>query len=308
MALLKSNTIVYGTANIQGNLVVGSVFSNTAVSNTTGSLIVVGGAGISGNLYTGNIVLAAANSITFGDGTVQTTAGGGSAAGSYANSAFAVANSAAIYANGAFTKANSSFTVANAALPLTGGTLTGTVNLLQNANNAGPVCYTAVNANNGTLASADYTVANDLYASQTVYGDFGINSSRFSPVTPGDPLGDANGTYIYCAGGSFTAGTGGAFDTRIISSDTIRIIVGATGNVQMIANLPATSNTTGTLRVTNGVGITGNLYTGSIFITGPTSNGITFADGTKMTTAATGSGGSTSFGSIITTVQGWNLP
>jgi len=77
MALLKSNTIIYGTANVQGNLTVGSVFSNTSVSNTTGSLIVVGGVGITGNLYTGNIVLAAANSITFGDGTVQTTAGGG---------------------------------------------------------------------------------------------------------------------------------------------------------------------------------------------------------------------------------------
>jgi len=53
----------------------------------------------------------------------------------------------------------------------------------------------------------------------------------------------------------------------------------------------STSNTTGSLIVTGGVGITGNVYTGNIVITGTTSNGITFADGTRQTTAATGGGG-----------------
>jgi hypothetical protein len=53
----------------------------------------------------------------------------------------------------------------------------------------------------------------------------------------------------------------------------------------------STSNTTGSIVVTGGVGITGNVYTGNIVITGTTSNGITFADGTRQTTAATGGGG-----------------
>ena len=52
----------------------------------------------------------------------------------------------------------------------------------------------------------------------------------------------------------------------------------------------STSNTTGSLIVTGGVGVSGNLYSGNIVITGITSNGITFVDGTRQTTAATGGG------------------
>ena len=67
------NTGALITVNTSSQLYV----SNTTASrsNITGSLIVSGGVGIAGNLYSGNIVLAAANSITFGDATIQTTAG-----------------------------------------------------------------------------------------------------------------------------------------------------------------------------------------------------------------------------------------
>ena len=51
MALLSSNTTVYGMANVQGILYVGSVSPNTSVSKTTGSLIVNGGIGANGNIY-----------------------------------------------------------------------------------------------------------------------------------------------------------------------------------------------------------------------------------------------------------------
>ena len=82
MALLKSNTIVYGTANVLSTLTVGAGASNTSTNTSTGSLLVYGGAGITGNLSFGgtsfvpgdylllsnnNVALsvtAAANSIT----------------------------------------------------------------------------------------------------------------------------------------------------------------------------------------------------------------------------------------------------
>jgi hypothetical protein len=75
--------------------------------------------------------------------------------------------------------------------------------------------------------------------------------------------------------------------TRVYGNTSIdsQLIV---GNVTPYA---ATSNTTGSLIVTGGVGITGNVYTGNIVITGITSNGITFADGTRQITAATSGGG-----------------
>jgi hypothetical protein len=69
MALLRSNTIIYGTANVQSVLTVGAVTPNTSISNTTGSLIVSGGVGITGNLYSGNhVITGSGNGITFADG------------------------------------------------------------------------------------------------------------------------------------------------------------------------------------------------------------------------------------------------
>jgi len=91
MALLQSNTIIYGTANVYSNLTVGSVTSNTSTNVSTGSLIVVGGVGVSGNLYAGNVYSNNALVLTSEP---------------YGNAAFGVANSAASFANGAFTAAN----------------------------------------------------------------------------------------------------------------------------------------------------------------------------------------------------------
>ena len=61
-----------------------------------------------------------------------------------------------------------------------------------------------------------------------------------------------------------------------INSATIGQLVLSSGQI-------STSNVSGTLIVSGGAGITGNLYTGGIYVTG--ANGITFPDGTVQTTA-----------------------
>jgi len=70
--------------------------------------------------------------------------------------------------------------------------------------------------------------------------------------------------------------------TRVYGNTSIdsQLIVGN------VTSWQATSNSTGSLIISGGVGITGNVYTGNIVITGITSNGVTFADGTRQTTAA----------------------
>ena len=68
--------------------------------------------------------------------------------------------------------------------------------------------------------------------------------------------------------------------TRVYGNTNIDSVL-VLGNT---APFDATSNTTGSLRVTGGVGITGNLYTGNIILGG--ANSLIFGDGTRQTTAA----------------------
>lgn len=67
MARLQSNTTIYGTANVQSTLYVGSVSSNNSTSNTTGSLIVTGGVGVSGNVnVSGSLTLDVTGNLGIG--------------------------------------------------------------------------------------------------------------------------------------------------------------------------------------------------------------------------------------------------
>jgi hypothetical protein len=76
------------------------------------------------------------------------------------------------------------------------------------------------------------------------------------------------------------------------------ITVNTTSNtVNIISNTASTSNSTGALLVKGGLGVSGNTYTGNITITGATSNGIIFVDGTYQITspAATASYANSAF-------------
>jgi len=70
MAKLKSNTRIFGTANVDGILTVGQVTPVAATSNTSGSLQVVGGLGMTGDLYANSITLSG-NTITSNTGSIH---------------------------------------------------------------------------------------------------------------------------------------------------------------------------------------------------------------------------------------------
>jgi hypothetical protein len=67
--------------------------------------------------------------------------------------------------------------------------------------------YTQVviqNSLSGAASSSDYIVSNDLGTDSTYYGDFGINSSRFTGI---NSLGLPNATYVYSSNGDLSFGT-----------------------------------------------------------------------------------------------------
>jgi len=63
------------------------------------------------------------------------------------------------------------------------------------------------NTSNGTVASTDYIVSNDVGKSNSFYGDFGINSSQFAGT---GALNAANSVYLYSAGSDLAIGTANA--------------------------------------------------------------------------------------------------
>lgn len=91
------------------------------------------------------------------------------------------------------------------------------------------------NQSTGIAASTDFIVSNDS-ASNALYGDFGINSTTFSGAGPFD---DANGTFVYAAGGTFAAGTLGANNARIATNNVTRVTILANGLVGIANTAPA---------------------------------------------------------------------
>jgi hypothetical protein len=71
-------------------------------------------------------------------------------------------------------------------------------------------------------------------------------------------------------------------------SGDLRVVINAASGVNVANVQAATTNTSGSLIVYGGAGIRGNVYSGGIYLTGATSNGITFTDGTKQTSAGAG--------------------
>ena len=146
------------------------------------------------------------------------------------------------------------------------------------------------NKNSGSTSSADIIVNNDRSAGTTYYGDFGINGTTFAG---GGPFGDVDGTYLYSAGGTLSLGSLNAFDVKIATNNTERVIIFSTGEVG-IGTTVLTGTASQRLQVTGGAYVSGNLGIG---ITNPSSS-LHIAKSTgsalRVTTLTGGGGGNSS--------------
>jgi hypothetical protein len=172
-------------------------------------------------------------------------------------------------------------TTANAALPTTGGTVTGNLTLSTTSTmiiqNTRP---TTSNSTGALIVRGGVGIAGNLFVGGifTVDGDFQVGN---------------------------TTSTGNVFNSGFVTFSQPTLFT---------SNAATTSNTTGAIISTGGIATRGNLFSGAIRITGPSSNGLTFADGTVQYTAnapsssiANGSSNiviSTANGNIIANVSG----
>ena len=324
-AFAKANTALANTTGtFAGDLTItGNLVSNTIT--TAGAFGDISGA----NAVFANTFIANTN-YRFPDGTTQTSAASpatfsqagfntANAASSYANSAFGVANTAATNALSAGVYANAAFLATNTAIAVntqqnTNITIAG--NYANSAYIHANAAFAAANAGGGggsntsVLRTGDTMSGELILTGNTANGNTALtirsNTNFVSPngnnvirvrMLDSDTLSfQANSGELFSISDSLSNGS--IFSVNDISGLPI-IDVDANGwislaqfggNVRVYNASVSSSNTTGAFVVDGGVGIRGNVHTGNVIITG-SGNGITFADGTRMTTAATGGGG-----------------
>ena len=148
--------------------------------------------------------------------------------------------------------------------------------------NANSYVQTVVqNQNTGAAASADFIVSADV-ASNSIYGDFGINSSNF--VGSGGPFDDANASYVYAAGGNLGIGTSTTNVVKIGTNNVTRVVIDATGNANFTGNITAPNHIANTgAFYGSGAGLT-NIPAGNIVGTIANANYALYAG--TVTTAA----------------------
>ena len=304
MALLKDATRIYGRANVDNQLTVGSLATSNvtrSTSNTTGTIVLVGNAGIAtkGNIYSGNIVITGAvnsNGITFADGTRQTRSG------------LEKGNTLTQTVTGPviFSDSTSAVNSSSGALVVTGGIGAREGYFQYNVN----VSDTILGGTYLQLATGNFSGANwtDAYTSPTRGGiqtnttshDFtggGLNNGTLwfnqftSPTistvdspTNGNvatvlirsPIINASNTFLanvvpyslWANGSIFTANNIVAANNIIVRGIIIddqgnnTVTFGRSSPVLIQNTTSSTSNTTGSLVVSGGVGVAGNIYVG----------------------------------------------
>ena len=188
-------------------------------------------------------------------------------AGVYANAAFAVANSAGVYANGAFITANSAGVYANGSFIQANLAYT-------EANSA------AIYANGAFIqANGAFTVANNALSNTSLL--FGIDTTQNASITAVTTNAtaafiQANAAFIQ-SNASFTVANNALANTGSL------ITFNGLSQVLYPNTTPSTSNTTGSLVVSGGVGVAGNVYANAVY-----TNGLFYANGTPYSTGGGG--------------------
>lgn len=246
--------------------------TNTATSTTSGALIVSGGVGINGNAFIGGTTTITNTTSSTGNSTGAFVVYGGTNIG----------GNAFIGGTTVVLNTTTSTSTGTGALVVRGGAgVAGTLNVGTNVV-VGALTYAATNVlgafqssvnsfnqfivqntNNGSSASADFVLNNDLSSDAAYYANLGINSSGWATTT--SPFNTANASYLTATTGDLVLGTTTANAIRIGTGGTIfdTININAAGTAVSITPATASGTTsTGALTIVGGVGIGGSVNIG----------------------------------------------
>jgi hypothetical protein len=108
-------------------------------------------------------------------------------------------------------------------------------------------------------ASTNYVLSNDLGTDSSYYGEFGMNSSVYSPSTPSDFFSINNSIYFSGHDGDITVGSGNGYKTYMAwgTSGQSAHVINALGAIGLSTNLGTTPSTSGT----TGFGTSGQVLT-----------------------------------------------
>jgi len=124
------------------------------------------------------------------------------------------------------------------------------------------------NGSNGTSASANFVVSNDLATNSTNYGDFGMNSSGFNGGSDCE-FHKANTVYLAAQSADLAIGTYGTNNVHFIVNNSVveSMTINANTSIQVNSPLKVTTGATGFTGATGAVGAP-SAYFNSLYVNG----------------------------------------
>jgi len=261
---LVGNAFIGGTANITNN--------TSSINSGTGALVVTGGLGLVGNAFIGGTTTITNTTSSTGNSTGAFVVYGGTNIGGNAfiggttivlsTTASTSTGTGALVVAGGAGIAGSLYVGTNVVVGKLGYAATNVLGAFQSSVN-GFNQFIVQNTNNGSSASADFVLNNDLSSDIAYYANLGINSSGWATTT--SPFNTANVSYFTATTGDLVLGTTTANAIRIGTGSTIfdTININAAGTAVSITPGTASGTTSsGALTVFGGVGIGGSVNIG----------------------------------------------